>query len=108
MSGAGPGPDGLASATLAGAERFAILAVDGPREGLGSIVAALADAGYDVRRVADVDAALAVVWQTALPEGLWQGGYVFDAAVLLYPRTVGAFDPATAEWVALVNSGWLE
>lgn len=69
--------------------------------------------GFDLRDAsalpaADVDAALAVVWQTALPEGLWQGGYVFDAVVLLYPRTVGAFDPATAEWIALVNSGWLE
>ena len=69
--------------------------------------------GFDLRDAsalpaADVDAALAVVWQTALPEGLWRGGYVFNAMVLLYPRTVGAFDPATAEWIALVNSGWLE
>ncbi len=69
--------------------------------------------GFDLRGgsalpAADVDAALAVVWQTALPDGLWAGGYVFDAMVLLYPRTVGAFDPATAEWIVLVNSGWLE
>ncbi|APR75259.1 Hypothetical protein A7982_00605 [Minicystis rosea] len=56
----------------------------------------------------DVTAALAVVWNTAVPAGLRQKGYVFDAMVLLYPRTVGAFDPTTAEWIVLVNSGWLE
>ncbi|MBL9089470.1 MAG: response regulator [Planctomycetia bacterium] len=60
MTGDARHPDGLASASLPGDERFAVLAVDGPRDGLGPIVSALADAGYDVRRVADVDAALAV------------------------------------------------
>jgi hypothetical protein len=34
--------------------------------------------------------------------------YLFDAVVLLYPRTTGAFDPATAEWIALLQGGWLE
>ncbi len=56
----------------------------------------------------DVTAALDVVWDTALPDGLWQGGYVFDAVVLLYPPAMGVFDPSVAEWVVLVNSGWLE
>ncbi|MFT3771383.1 MAG: hypothetical protein QM820_38710 [Minicystis sp.] len=57
---------------------------------------------------ADVQAALAVVQSTAVPAALWQGGYLFDAMVLLYPRTVGAMDPAAAEWIVLLNSGWLE
>lgn len=57
---------------------------------------------------AQVGAALAVVWQTALPGGMWKGGYVFDEVVLLYPRSVGAFDPTNAEWIVLVNSGFLE
>jgi hypothetical protein len=57
---------------------------------------------------ADVDAALEVVWGTALPEGLAKGAYVFDAVVLLYPRSVGAFEPSSAEWIVLVHSGWLE
>lgn len=57
---------------------------------------------------ADVNAALAVAWNTALPAGLSQGGYLFEPMVLLYPRTVGAVDPSTAEWIVLVNSGWLE
>lgn len=40
--------------------------------------------------------------------GLWQGGYVFDAVVLSYPRSGGVFDPGSAEWVVLLASGWLE
>ncbi len=55
-----------------------------------------------------VAAALGVVWETALPDGLWKNGYVFDAVVLLYPPSVGALNPAVAEWEVLVNSGWLE
>ena len=57
---------------------------------------------------AQVSAAIAPVWQTALPAGLAQGSYFFDAMVLLYPRTVGVFDPAAAEWIVLVDTGWLE
>ena len=57
---------------------------------------------------AEVDDALTQAWVTALPDGLMQGGYVFDAVVLLYPRTVGVFEPSTAEWIVMVNSGWLE
>ena len=57
---------------------------------------------------AQITAALDVVWGTALPDGLAQGGYLFDAVVLLYPPSVGAVDPTVAEWEVLVNSGWLE
>ena len=76
----------------------------------GGIQSAL---GYDLAvssplPAADVEAALAVVRQTALPAAFWQGGYVFNAVVLKYPRTLGPFDPATAEWIVLVNGGWLE
>lgn len=56
----------------------------------------------------DVTAALAVVGQTAVPAAFWHGGYVFDAVVLLYPRSVGMFNPATAEWIVMVSGGWLE
>ncbi len=52
--------------------------------------------------------ALDAVWHSALPLGLAQGGYIFDVVALLYPRSVGAFNPSTAEWVVLVNAGWLE
>ena len=57
---------------------------------------------------ADIEAALDVVWRTALPAGFAAGGYLFDAVVLRYPRSVGAFDPATAEWIVILNAGWLE
>jgi hypothetical protein len=49
-----------------------------------------------------------VVHHTSLPAALWKGGYVFNAIVLRYPRTVGAFDPTTAEWIILLNGGYLE
>lgn len=52
--------------------------------------------------------ALATVWATAVPDALGPVSYVFDAVALAYPRTVGAFDPSTAEWIVMVNSGWLE
>ncbi|MFO0746188.1 MAG: hypothetical protein U1F43_11010 [Myxococcota bacterium] len=55
-----------------------------------------------------VAAALAPVRQTALLGAMWSKGYVFDSVVLRYPRTVGAFDPSTAEWIVLVSGGWLE
>ncbi|MCB9734479.1 MAG: hypothetical protein H6745_17990 [Deltaproteobacteria bacterium] len=57
---------------------------------------------------ADVKAATDVVLTTAVPSAVWQGGYAFDAVVLRYPRTVGELDPTTAEWVVIVNGGWLE
>ena len=69
--------------------------------------------GYDLGTgqelaAGDVNAALEAVWNTAVPAGLSKNGYVFDAMVLLYPRTVGAFDPTTAEWIVIVNGGWLD
>jgi hypothetical protein len=69
--------------------------------------------GYDLNLGAEldrtsVDDIVAIVAQTAIPDAFWRGGYVFDAVVLLYPRSVGVLDPTTAEWVALVNGGWLE
>lgn len=69
--------------------------------------------GFDLRGGgplpdAEVKAALDVVWSTALPLGLAKTAYLFDAVVLLYPRTVGAFDPNNAEWIVLVDSGYLE
>ncbi len=62
----------------------------------------------DVLSATDVSAALAVVADTALPAAMWQGGYAFDAVVLRYPRSVGVFDPATAEWIVVLSGGWLE
>jgi hypothetical protein len=56
----------------------------------------------------DLDSALAVVATTAIPAAMWQGGYAFDAVVLRYPRTVGGFDPSTAEWIVILSGGWLE
>ncbi len=69
--------------------------------------------GWDLRNgvaldSGDVDSAVAVVLGTAIPAAFWKGGYVFNATVLLYPPTVGAFDPTPAEWVVIVNGGWLE
>lgn len=56
----------------------------------------------------EVDDALTQAWVTALPDGLMQGSYVFDAMVLLYAPEVGAMNPDTAEWIVMLNSGWLE
>jgi hypothetical protein len=69
--------------------------------------------GWDLGRgkalsPAEVNAALAPVWQTGLVAGMWRNNYVFDTVVLLYPRTFGVFDPERAEWIVLVNGGWLE
>jgi hypothetical protein len=49
-----------------------------------------------------------VVLATALPAAFRKWGDLFDVVVLLYPRTLGTFDPAAAEYVVLVNAGWLE
>lgn len=56
----------------------------------------------------DVDAVLAAVADTAVLPAIWHGGYAFDAVVLRYPRSVGVFDPTTAEWIVLISGGWLE
>jgi hypothetical protein len=74
----------------------------------------IAASGYDLAAgsaelaPADIEAALEVVRTTAVLEGMATSGYVFDAAVILYPRSVGVFDPTTAEWIVVVNGGWLE
>jgi hypothetical protein len=52
--------------------------------------------------------AVDVVAQTAIPAALWQGGYVFETMVLLYPPTVGMFNAEVAEWIVIVQGGWLE
>lgn len=67
--------------------------------------------GWDLRDAtalgdSDVEAAIDAVADTALLDGYWSPvGRAFDATVLLYPRQLGPFDPATAEWVVLVNGG---
>jgi hypothetical protein len=55
-----------------------------------------------------ITAAMDEAWNTALPDGLWANSYVFPSMVLLYPRSIGGFDPTTAEWIVLLSSGWLE
>lgn len=92
-------------------DSFLPAALLGP--GCGSLAPKTTARGFDLGSglalpQGDVDAAVDVVWSTALPDGLWQNSYVFDAMVLLYSPTVGAMDPATAEWLVLVNSGWLD
>jgi hypothetical protein len=52
-----------------------------------------------------VNKVLGIVKQTAIPAAMWSGGKVHDAVVLRYPRSVGMFDPNTAEWIALINGG---
>jgi hypothetical protein len=49
-----------------------------------------------------------VVLATALPSAFARWGSLLDVVVLLYPRSVGAFDPSTAEYIVLLNAGWLE
>ena len=53
-------------------------------------------------------AAADVVVATALPAAFLQWGSLLDVVVLLYPRTLGVFDPTKAEYVVLLNAGWLE
>ena len=57
---------------------------------------------------AEMNGPLFAVTDTALLAGFWQGGYVFDATVLLYPRRVLPFDESTAEWIVILGGGWLE
>jgi len=47
------------------------------------------------------------VEQTVVPAALWDG-YLFDAFVLLYPRTVGIFGPASTEWIVMVIGEWFD
>jgi hypothetical protein len=48
------------------------------------------------------------VWSTALPRALsLQDASLLNVAVMLYPRTVGAFDPTTSEYIVFVNWDWV-
>ena len=49
-------------------------------------------------------AALAAVWSTALPTGLTKVHTIDAAFALGYPRTIGAFDPTSAESIVVVES----
>jgi hypothetical protein len=68
--------------------------------------------GFDLSEGAYTDAAaqlaLQAAWNTALPAGISTLQYITEAVVLLYPRTVGKFNGANAEWIVLLNSQWLE
>lgn len=48
--------------------------------------------------------AVRIVLSTALPAATGRLGAEDAVLVLLYPRTVGSFDPTTAEYIVLVNS----
>ena len=50
-----------------------------------------------------VDALMRVA-ETALPDGLLGEHRSVDSLVLLYPRTVGMFNPDNAEWIVLLNT----
>jgi len=52
-----------------------------------------------------VSAAEAVVADTAVPAAFTLGGNILDVVVLRYPRTMGMFDPSTAEWIVLFSGG---
>ncbi len=55
---------------------------------------------------ASIHSALEAVWQTALPAAYAKKQYIFDAVVL---RSAGTFmDSVPADYIVLVNSGWLE
>ena len=53
-------------------------------------------------------AAMTAALDTALPGALLQGtaAYLKSAVVLYYPRSVGAGDPSTTEWIVVMNAGW--
>jgi hypothetical protein len=68
--------------------------------------------GFDLRsgtefKNGEYRAAVDVVFGTAIPSAMAKLGGVFEAVVLLYPRTVGAFDPTHAEYIVLLNGGAL-
>ena len=50
----------------------------------------------------------AAVADTAVPAAFWADGCLFDIVVLRYPRNVGVFDPSSAQWIVVVNGGWLD
>jgi hypothetical protein len=54
------------------------------------------------------ESALSAVMQTELPKGITLGGHqIVNAVELLYPRSVGVFDPSSAEWIVILNSSAL-
>jgi len=55
----------------------------------------------------EVQQVLAELNRTLLPTASCWIGYVFSTVVLRYPRTIGAFDPTSAEWVVLISAGYL-
>ncbi len=52
-----------------------------------------------------VQAAIDAVWHTAVPDGLADGGAVFDAVVLLTQPDYDAFRPERARYTVIVSSG---
>lgn len=55
-----------------------------------------------------MEEAAAIVQSTALRAAFTRLGGVFGIVILAYPRTVGAFDASTAEYIVLFDGGWLE
>jgi hypothetical protein len=49
-----------------------------------------------------------IVLSTALPTAFQHWGSTFGTTVLLYPRVFGSFDPKVAEFIVLLDGGWLE
>lgn len=52
-----------------------------------------------------VQAAIDAVWHTAVPDGLADGGSIFDAMVLLTQPDYDTFRPERARYTVIVNSG---
>jgi hypothetical protein len=52
--------------------------------------------------------AASIVRSTALPAAFTGWGGTFDAVALVYPRTVGGFEATSAEYIVLLDGGWLE
>lgn len=53
----------------------------------------------------EASALLDLVNETAVPAAVWRDGeYIYETTVIRYPRTVGAFNPANAEWLAIVHA----
>jgi hypothetical protein len=61
-------------------------------------------------RVTDVNMleAASVVLSTALPTAFQSWGSTLGTTVLLYPLTRGSFDPEKAEFIVLLDGGWLD
>jgi len=48
------------------------------------------------------------VMNTALPEAFRRNGYLFESVVFLYSPRLSKLDPQAAEWIVILNGGWLE